>query len=647
MQAVPDPRAARSRWLSLPVLLGFGAVAAARLLTLPHSLWEGDEVLFVKGIERFDPLHHQPHPPGYPLLIGLGKLVNLLLHDPFHSLVALSVLASLLGYLALVDAFRRLAPVLPADLPGGPVAAERVAVLGALLFHLSPAMLVYGPLALSDPPALLFLSPALAAAARLRESGTLWPAFGLGAAAAAAVGCRPQLAVAVLPMLGVALWTGRNAPLLASPLLQPAPSQGGGTHRPRRPALSVLAALGAFAAVALLWFVPLVLAVGGPGRLLPFLTKQAGAVARFDADVVRTGHEASWVAVRFLAHPWGPRWTSLPVLGLAVAGIVLLALARRSVALPLAVLCTVDLAFALAVMNPYDAVRYALPSLLGVAFAAAVGVAALARRVRMPAAAWPAVGLAAAGFVAYTAPLLAVRSTADAPPVQAARWIAQSFPQNAVFLVDKELAPHASYLLRDFGQLPADPGLRAEGEPLPGRPLFLLGNAASRWPGARTFRWPESDAYGKLTRGSYRVVSVSPIPLERRYAALSGVGAYEPGICEPTWRWLGPQAAIRLASDRPAAPAKSPTTVAVTFGLPGQAPLLSVPVTVAVNGAAGSVVTVPRGGRRTLILPLPAGAAAPELTFSSPLSFVPAETGLGRDRRRLAVQLLGVERHSS
>jgi len=301
-------------------------------------------------------------------------------------------------------------------------------------------------------------------------------------------------------------------------------------------------------------------------------------------------------------------------------------------------------------MNPFDAVRYALPSLLGVAFAAAVGMEALARRARVPAAVWPAVGLAAAGFVAYTAPLLAVRSRADAPPVQAARWIAGSFPRNAVFLVDKELAPHASYLLRDFGQLPADPGLRAEGEPLPGRPLFLLGDAASAWPGARTFRWPESDAYGKLTRGSYRVVSVSPIPLARRYAALSGVGAYEPGICEPTWRWLGPKAVIRLArlaSDHPALPANTPPTVAVTFGLPGRAPLPSVPVTVAVDGAAGRVVSVPRGGRRTLVLPLPAGAEAPEVTFSSPLSFVPAETGLGRDRRRLTVQLLGVERHSS
>jgi 4-amino-4-deoxy-L-arabinose transferase-like glycosyltransferase len=623
MPSVPDSPAGRPRRISLPLLLGFGAVAAARLLTLPRSLWEGDEVLFVKGVLFFDPLHHQPHPPGYPLLIGLGKLGNLLLHDPFASLVALSVLSSLIGYLALVDAFRRMAPA-------GPVARETVAVVGATLFHLSPAMLVYGPLALSDPPALMFLSLALAAAARLREksgeSGALRPALAVGAAASAAVGCRPQLALAVLPMLAVALW--------------PARPWGNG-----RQSAAFLAGLGAFAAVSLLWFVPLVLAVGGPAGLLPFLAKQAGLVTRYDAGTTRAGSRALWVAVRFLAHPWGPRWTSLPVLGLAAAGTLSLAAARRIGALPLAVLCGVDLAFALAVMNPFDAVRYALPSLLGVAFAAAVGAEALARRARVPAAVWPALGLFTVGFLAYTAPLLAARTSADSPPVQAARWIARSAPRNGVFLVDKELAPHTSYLLRELVLRLADPGLQAAGEWRPGTPVFLLCDEESGWPGAVTFRWHDSDAYDNLTRGKLRTVSVSPIPGERRYTAVRGVEAFEPDACAPAYRWLGPDAAIRL--NVAGVPATHSGTVAVTFGLPRYAPSPSVPVTVAVDGAAPRVVDVPRGGSRTLILPLPAGVETDEVTFRTPVSFVPAERGMGGDRRRLAVQLLGVERHAS
>jgi hypothetical protein len=623
MQGSPDSPSTRLRWPSPAVILGFMAAAAARLLTLPRSLWEGDEVLFVKGIELFDPLHHQPHPPGYPLLIGLGKLFNLVLHNPFASLVTLSVISSLVGYLALVDAFRRMA------------GSERVAVAGAVLFHFSPAMLVYGPLALSDPPALMFLSLALAAAARLRESASLLPAIGLGVAASAAVGCRPQLTLAVLPLLAVALWSlWSNRTVKA-------------TARPAT--IAAVASITAFTVVSLLWFIPLLVAVGGPAGFLPFLGKQAGLVAKYDASAARTGlRGGAWVMLRFLAHPWGTQLSSLPVLVLALIGTVSLAASRRIEALPLFVLCGVDLVFGLLVMNPSDAVRYALPSLLGVAFLVAVGCEAVARRVRTPALVWGLVVLFCARFIVYTQPVLAARTGTDSPPEQAARWIPRALPANALVLVDPELAPHASYLLPDFFLLPTDPSLRAAAERSPDTPVYLLADGESNWPGAVTFRWRDSDAYGKLTRGHFRIVSVSPIPPERRYAAVRGVGMYEPSVRQPAWRWLGPDAAIRLdlrpdVRDVDGLRGASGGQVAVTLGLPGHAPLGSVPVELAVNGTPAGTVDVPRGGRRTLLLPVPMGAETAEISIRSALSFVPAETGLGRDKRRLAVQLLAVE----
>jgi 4-amino-4-deoxy-L-arabinose transferase-like glycosyltransferase len=620
MQASPNSRPAPSRWPSTAALLGFGAVAAARLLTLPHSVWEGDEILFMKGIEHFDPLHHQPHPPGYPLLIGLGKLLNLLFHDPFVSLVALSVLSSLIGYAALVDAFQRIAA------PAGLVPARRVAVAGALLFFLSPAMLVYGPLALSDPPAVMFLALALAAAARLAEADSaggarvLWPALALGTFASSAVGCRPQLALAVLPMLAVALWQGPKG----------------------RRGRASFTALAAFTAVSLLWFVPLLIAVGGPAGLLWLLGKQAGLVAQYDASMPRAGGRAAWVAVRFLAHPWGMRWTSLPVLALAGAGIATLAAGRRWKALPIAVLCAIDLGFGLLIMNPFDSVRYALPSLLGVAFAAAVGCEALARRARMPGAVWPAAALLIAGFIVYTEPLLAVRTTTDSPPVQAARWIERSAPLGKVLIVEADLVPHAAYLLKEYQQIPADPGLQPTYRQRLIRPDFLLGDGESHWPGAVTFLWPDSDPYGKLTRGHFRVVSVSPIPLDRWYAPLRGFFTYEPNIRQPLWRWMGPDAAMGLWIEKGGG-----ETVSLTLGLPKHAPLESVPVTIAVDGAAAGEIQVPRGGSRTIAVPIPAGTDFAEISFRSAASFVPAETGLGPDLRRLAVQLQKVERLAS
>ena len=95
--------------MSAAALGGFALLVMVRALTLPGSLWELDEMLFALSLERFEPLAHHPHPPGYPLLVGLGNLFQLVFGDPFRSLVALSFLSSLISYPALVAAFRRIA----------------------------------------------------------------------------------------------------------------------------------------------------------------------------------------------------------------------------------------------------------------------------------------------------------------------------------------------------------------------------------------------------------------------------------------------------------------------------------------------------------------------------------------------------------
>src|SRR5687768_5275029 len=96
MTAPPMPADARAleaaagrgvaAWRSPLALLGLAAVAAARLLTLPASIWEYDEVLFVRAVESFEPLAHRPHPPGYPLLVGLGKVAAAICGDAFRGL---------------------------------------------------------------------------------------------------------------------------------------------------------------------------------------------------------------------------------------------------------------------------------------------------------------------------------------------------------------------------------------------------------------------------------------------------------------------------------------------------------------------------------------------------------------------------------
>jgi len=579
--------------LSPTALVGFVLVAAVRALTLPRSLWEMDEFLFSGAIGRFAPLQHRPHPPGYPLTVGLGKLFALVFHNHFVSLVALAVVSSLVGYWALFVAFRRIA--------GGP-GAERVAVAGALLFQLSPVMLVQGTLPMSDPPALMFLALALAAAAILHDGGGTWAAAGLGAAASAAIGCRPQLALIVLPMLVVALWPAS-------------------WHRRGEALIS-------FTLVSIVWFAPLVTATGGPSGLLAYEMKQAAYVAMHDATASRGSSSRLELLTRFLAHPWGTKWLSMPVLLLAVAGTVALVRRRRTAALPLAVLSTIQLVVCLLMMDPADGVRYALPTVLCVAFAAVVGSDAAARRLGMPAAVWVVPGLVIVGGALYARPLLAARATTVSPPLQAALWAHRHLPAGAGILVQDDLAPHAHFLLQGFDLSPVDAGLQTFAR-RPYAPLWLYAEGESTWPGAVTFRWPESDAYGKLTRNHYRVVSLSPIPADARYQVVHGVNAFEPSVQDAHWRWLDSDAVLRIFP-------LDIRAVAVTLGLPEQAPLQSNTVIVSVNGKSIKTIELPRGTESRIELPVePEGRT--EIAFHSSRSFT-------ADSRRLAVQLRGMKR---
>lgn len=567
-------------------------VAVVRALTLPKSLWELDEALFARAVVEYEPLIHRPHPPGYPLLAGLGKVFNLVFRDPFTSLVALAFVSSLVGFVALVAAFRRV--------DGSPV-SQRVAVLGALLFQLSPVMLVQAPLPMSDPPALMFIALALWAGAVLAEGGgTAW-ALTLGACASAAIGCRPQLALCVLPMLIVALW------------------QATGWRRRGE-------VLGAFTLVSLAWFIPLVVETEGFRGFLNYQLNQASYVAGHDATTSRGGRELFHIAAVFIAHPWGPKWLAGPVLILALIGAARLR-RRFSAALPLVVLAGTQLLVCLLIMDPADGARYALPAVLGLAFLVAEGLP------RRTAAAW---GLASAILIAsaaYAWPVLRVRSTTASPPFQAVEWVRHKLPRTATILVSHEMEAQASYLLADRDLAPVEVGLSRAAR-RPWAPLYLLAEGESAWPGAVTFRWPDSDAYRKLTRDHYRVVSLSPIPPGWRFQSLRGIHGWEPSDREAKWRWLDADAALLLFPHGSKA-------LRVTLGLDPTAALPSNTVTVFGNGIPAATVEIPRGGRKTVEVRLPSaqsGDKPVEVTFRSARSFE------APDGRRLAVQLLALER---
>lgn len=592
-----EPRHSRGAWIAITLV-----VALTRLVTIPQTLHEFDETLFVRGVIEHDPWKHHPPPPGYPLFMAVGKLFALVIGDPFVALVALSTISSIIGFVVLARAFGAIA--------GDPVAG----ICGSLLFYFSPAMLVHSTPPISDTGALALLAAAFLMSARLlrQSDGTTRDAVLLGLFAAAAVGWRPQFSILILPF-------GLMVFLLAPGMRKK------------------LVLVTSFTAGCLAWLIPLVIECGGVAGFLRFEGGQAGYFASHDADVSRTGWSAPMLVMRFVAHPWGPKLLSAPLLGAVVAGALTAALRRRREELPLIVAGATYLAFCLYFMDPADGVRYSLPATIVAGYLAGVGVGAL-KRVgvrRWPAVAFAIVVVYAIGSASYVATLIRQRVLSPSPTVAAAAFAQRTYGSGAVALYELPLWPHAMYLLSDFSPRPVAQGMndyfnRAD------VPLFIYADGAARERGAVVFRWKKDDAYSKLTRDHYAFVSIIPLPIERRFKALEGVEAIERVYDGESWRWLRQQAQLEL-------PPVGASSVRLVLGLPRESSIDANRVVISVDGVLRGTVAVRRDGRATVELPVsPRGSV---IQLRAERAFTPAAdvSANNRDPRALALQLYELE----
>ncbi|HEX7153967.1 MAG TPA: hypothetical protein VF618_20930 [Thermoanaerobaculia bacterium] len=579
-------------------LLGIAVVTVLivlHLTAIPATIWEYDESLFAQGVEQYDPLAHHPPPPGYPLYMAVAKAVAAVAGDPFHALLAVSIAGLILGFGFLVVAVRGVT----GDLLTG--------IVAAFFFYVSPAMLIHGTLPQSDTGALALLGLSMWMCARaVRDDGTYRPnrtngILLMAVACAATVGWRLQFAIAIVPLflVSVLLLRGWRARFIA---------------------------VQTFAIACLLWFVPLVVTTGGPRGFWKWLSGQAAYFAAHDADLSRSGQSMAFITLRFVAHPWGPKWLSFVLLGLAALGAIVAIRRRKLMLLPVAVMTVVYLAFAILMMDPADAVRYALPSLPGIAIAAAIGLTFIRRSLRnlplewLPLAAW------AAGSYIYSAPVLRQRVDTPSPPVAAIEHLRRTVPKNGVILIDLALRPHAEYLLRGFRTMRIDAGSVRYGLDTK-TPLFIFADGEA--PGATTFRWESSDAYRKLTRNHFGAASVIAVKPEERFRAALGIYPPERTRDGKSWRWVAERGVLIL-------PDVGATRVRLTFDVPPEYPY------------PDNRVHIERDGVRVATAKIPGSVevdAATRLVLVPERSFVPAElpNTLNRDRRRLSVMLTDVE----
>jgi len=177
---------------SLALLAG---VLASRLLLLPDGPWEQDEALIACGVVDFDPSHHMPLPPGFPLWILLGRLVRVCgVADP---LVALQVASAALSVLAMWATV--------AILEG--LVGRGVALTGALLAAFLPGVWFHAGRGFSETAAAAFALLGLAVWMRRGEEGFV---LGVGAMTAAAL-VRPPLAPWFAVAVLLASWGVRRS----------------------------------------------------------------------------------------------------------------------------------------------------------------------------------------------------------------------------------------------------------------------------------------------------------------------------------------------------------------------------------------------------------------------------------------------------
>src|SRR5689334_7568019 len=243
-------------WPAVAVAVAF---VAAHLPFLPQSLEDIDSINFALGLRHFDPALHQPHPPGYPLYIGLGHVSMAALSWLMPSLPALrfeavalavwSLAGGALAILAVAMFYRSLEDVFPDD-------AARVspwlAPGAAALLAVAPLFSLSGLRPLSDMPGLALALLAQACIVR----GILSPWWLVAGAFMAGLsgGIRIQSAVLTVPLfLGVLIGARR-------------------WHSPLSRALAVVAGV----AGGLSWGIPLLVLSGGVQGYVRALGSQAG-----------------------------------------------------------------------------------------------------------------------------------------------------------------------------------------------------------------------------------------------------------------------------------------------------------------------------------------------------------------------------------
>jgi hypothetical protein len=346
--------------------------AAAHLPFLAPSLEDIDSINFALGLHDFDVARHQPHPPGYPVYIALGRASLAAVRAAAPGLdgaradaLALAIWSALAGACALIAAFTVFRAVdadrVPLD------RAARVALWATLLLAVAPLFWISGLRPMSDLPG---LASALGAQALLVRS---WVGLTPDSTGHAPDDRASRYFVYGAALAGVAAGLRLQTVWLTLPLLILVAVQ----HRAAGFVWLLSRPLAALALGGLAWAVPLVAASGGIEPYLRAVGAQAGEDFAW-VDMLwanPTPRRLAFALYETFVMPWGSIPLAVAVGAAAAAGAALTAIrAPRALALIGVAFAPYAIFHLLFQETPH--VRYALPLMPAVAWLAARGLVA-------------------------------------------------------------------------------------------------------------------------------------------------------------------------------------------------------------------------------------------------------------------------------
>lgn len=127
------------------ILIIFFVTLVLRLVFLSPWLEDWDSVQFSLALHEFDILKHQPHPPGYPLYILLGKFLHYFIKSDVKALTFLSALCGSISIFITYLFTKRMFN-------------KKVALFSATILSVLPVHWVLSEIAISNIPGLFFLT---------------------------------------------------------------------------------------------------------------------------------------------------------------------------------------------------------------------------------------------------------------------------------------------------------------------------------------------------------------------------------------------------------------------------------------------------------------------------------------------------------